>query len=219
MMRVTTFKKALSTVTNTIKSAVTDNITNSNNTNIITKSISYTKMPNSKQLAAIEEVLQERFRDKCQGMLSRQEFREAELKIGKSLLDLNSFLQSNTSIASAQRQQQLTALSTLLQQTLDSVRDRLSDLRGEIQSTGNRVLTNTRQQRLEAELQRREGAFGVALGEFRTKAEAVKLRAIYAFTMGIAGLFLAIVIETNRKRNNHRIKPPVNSINDASGFQ
>jgi hypothetical protein len=30
---------------------------------------------------------------------------------------------------------------------------------------------------------------------------------------------LAIVIETNRKRNNHRIKPPVNSINDASGFQ
>ena len=155
----------------------------------------------AEQTAAINEVFKSRLSEKYSQLLPRQQFDEEELRINLSLLDLRSFFQSTVSFSSAQRQGQLSAMSTVLQQTLDTVRDGLSDLRGEIQASGNGVQTGPRQQRLEGELQRREGALGVALGEFRTKCEAVKLRAIYAFTMGIAGLFLAIVIESSRKRS------------------
>lgn len=133
-----------------------------------------------------------RLLEKCQNhLLTRQQLSQEELRINLSLLDLNSFLQSTISSTSAQRQGQLSALSTTLQQTLDTVRDGLSDLKGEIQTTGNVSFHGTRQQRLEGELQRREGILGVALGgEFRTRCEGVKLRAIYFFTMGISDLFL-----------------------------
>lgn len=158
------------------------------------------------QIIAINEIFEEKLNEKCCQLLTKQKFAEEELRINLSLLDLNSFLQSTISFTSAQRQGQLSALSTTLQQTLDAVRDGLSDLRGEVQTSGNSVSDGARKQRLEGELQRREGTLGVALGEFRTKCEAVKLRAIYAFTMGIAGLFLAIVIESSRKRKDRKEK-------------
>lgn len=159
------------------------------------------------QIDTINEVFKSRLLEKCQNhLLTRQQLSQEELRINLSLLDLNSFLQSTISSTSAQRQGQLSALSTTLQQTLDTVRDGLSDLKGEIQTTGNVSFHGTRQQRLEGELQRREGILGVALGEFRTRCEGVKLRAIYFFTMGISGLFLAIVIESSRKRSNRLAK-------------
>ena len=154
----------------------------------------------SQNITAISEIFHSRLNEKCRQLLTRQQLSEDELRINLGLLDLNSFLQSVIASSSAQRQGQLSGLSTMLQQTLDSVRDGLSDLRGEIQASGNSVHASTRQQRLQGELQRREGALGVALGEFRTKCEAVKLRAIYTFTMGIAALFLAIIVESTRKQ-------------------
>lgn len=163
-------------------------------------SVNYRK----EQINAINEIFEEKLNEKCRQLLTRKQLSEEELRINLSLLDLNSFLQSTITFTSAQRQGQLSALSTTLQQTLDTVRDGLSDLRGEMQASGNSVSDGARKQRLEGELQRREGALSVALGEFRTKCEAVKLRAIYAFTMGIAGLFLAIVVESTRKRNNRK---------------
>ena len=156
------------------------------------------------KIDAINEVFNSRLLEKC--LLTRQQLSQEEFRINFSLLDLKSFLQSTISSTSAQRQGQLSALSTTLQQTLDTVRDGLSDLKGEIQATGNVSFHGTRQQRLEGELQRREGILGVALGEFRTRCEGVKLRAIYFFTMGISGLLLAIVIETSRKRSNRLAK-------------
>ena len=156
------------------------------------------------QITAINDLFQEKLNEKCRELLTREQLAKEELRINLSLLDLNSFLQSTISFTSAQRQGQLSALSTTLQQTLDTVRDGLSDLRGEVQASGNSVSDGARKQRLEVELQRREGSLGVALGEFRTKCEAVKLRAIYAFTMGIAGLFLAIVVESTRKRKDRK---------------
>lgn len=156
------------------------------------------------QINAINELFEEKLNEKCNQLLTRKQLAEEELRINLSLLDLNSFLQSTITFTSAQRQGQLSALSTTLQQTLDTVRDGLGDLRGEVQASGNGVSDGARKQRLEGELQRREGALGVALGEFRTKCEAVKLRAIYAFTMGIAGLFLAIVVESTRKRRDRK---------------
>lgn len=161
---------------------------------------------NTAQSAAINEIFQGRLQARRQHLLTEKQAEEEQLKANISLLDLNSFLQSTIAFNSAQRQGHLSALSTILQQTLDSVRDGLSDLRGEIQATGNNMQGSTRHQRLEGELQRREGALGVSLGEFRTRCEAVKLRAIYAFTMGIAGLFLAIVIESSRKRRDRAFK-------------
>ena len=160
----------------------------------------------SQNITAISEIFHSRLNEKCRQLLTRQQLSEDELRINLGLLDLNSFLQSVIASSSAQRQGQLSGLSTMLQQTLDSVRDGLSDLRGEIQASGNSVHASTRQQRLQGELQRREGALGVALGEFRTKCEAVKLRAIYTFTMGIAALFLAIIVESTRKQKRFRDK-------------
>jgi hypothetical protein len=156
------------------------------------------------QINVINELFEEKLTEKCRQLLTRKQLSEEELRINLSLLDLSSFLQSTITFTSAQRQGNLSALSTTLQQTLDTVRDGLSDLRGEVQASGNSVSDGTRKQRLEGELQRREGALSVALGEFRTKCEAVKLRAIYAFTMGIAGLFLAIVVESTRKRRDRK---------------
>lgn len=159
------------------------------------------------QIDAINEVIQEKMKEKCKNLLSRKQFEGEDLRMNLSLLDLSSFLQSTISYNSARRQSQLSTLSALLQQTLDSVREGLNDLRGDLQTSGNSLHSNShRQQRLEGELQRREGALGVALGEFRTKCEAVKLRAIYTFTMGIVGLFLAIVIESSRKRRDRATK-------------
>lgn len=158
------------------------------------------------KLTAISEIFHARLNEKCRQLLTQRQLTEEDLRINLGLLDLNSFLQSVIASSSAQRQGQLSSLSTMLQQTLDSVRDGLGDLRGEIQASGNSSDSGTRQQRLQGELQRREGALGVALGEFRTKCEAVKLRAIYAFTMGIAALFLAIAIESSRKQ---RIKASI----------
>lgn len=154
--------------------------------------------------SVIPEIFNSRLSERCRQLLTRRQLSEEELRINLGLLDLNSFLQSVIASSSAQRQGQLSGLSTILQQTLDSVRDGLGDLRGEIQASGNSVHASTRQQRLQGELQRREGVLGVALGEFRTKCEAVKLRAIYTFTMGIAALFLAIVIESTRKQKRDR---------------
>lgn len=161
---------------------------------------------NASQLATINEIFQNRLQQRQQTLLTEKQAEEEHLRANLSLLDLKSFLQSTIAFTSAQRQSHLSSLSTHLQQTLDSVRDGLSDLHGELQATGNTLQGSTRQQRLEGELQRREGALGVSLGEFRTKCEAVKLRAIYAFTMGIAGLFLAIVIESSRKRRDRAFK-------------
>lgn len=154
------------------------------------------------QVTVIDEILKNRLKEEFGAFLNRKEMDGAVLQTSLTLLDFEAHLRSTIAFNSAQRQGQLSSLSTLLQQTLDAVRDALNDLRGEIQSTDEATLATTRQQRLEGELQRKEGALGVALGEFRTKCEAVKLRAIYAFTMGIAGIFLAIVIESSRKRNN-----------------
>lgn len=152
--------------------------------------------------SGITEIFNSRLNEKCRQLLTQRQVSEEELRINLGLLDLNSFLQSVIASSSAQRQVQLSGLSTILQQTLDTVRDGLGDLRSEIQANGNSVHASTRQQRLQGELQRREGALGVALGEFRTKCEAVKLRAIYTFTMGVAALFLAIVIESSVKQNS-----------------
>lgn len=156
------------------------------------------------QINVINELFEEKLTEKCRQLLTRKQLSEEELRINLSLLDLSSFLQSTITFTSAQRQGHLSALSTTLQQTLDTVRDGLSDLRGEVQASGKSVSDGARKQRLEGELQRREGALSVSLGEFRTKCEAVKLRAIYAFTMGIAGLFLAIVVESTRKRRDRK---------------
>lgn len=155
---------------------------------------------NSKQINAINEIFAEKLNEKCRTLLTRREFEEEDLRANLALLDLSSSLQSSIAFSSSQRQGQLSTLSALLQQTLDSVREGLNDLRADLQTSKGNSTVPHRQQRLEGELQRREGALGVALGEFRTKSEAVKLRAIYTFTMGIAGLFLAIVIESGRKR-------------------
>lgn len=154
--------------------------------------------------SVISEIFNCRLNERCRQLLTHRQLSEEELRISLGLLDVNSFLQSVIASSSAQRQGQLSGLSTVLQQTLDSVRDGLGDLRGEIQASGNSVHASTRQQRLQGELQQREGVLGVALGEFRTKCEAVKLRAIYSFTMGIAALFLAIVIESSRKQKRDR---------------
>ena len=177
-------------------------------------SINYRK----EQINAINELFEEKMNEKCSQLLTSKQLAEEELRINLSLLDLNSFLQSTITFTSAQRQGQLSALSTTLQQTLDTVRDRLSDLRGEVQASGNSVSDGARKQRLEGELQRREGALGVALGEFRTKCEAVKLRAIYAFTMGIAGLFLAIIVESTRKRRDRKERDLIKEQKDTDGF-
>jgi len=177
-------------------------------------SINYRK----EQINAINELFEEKMNEKCSQLLTSKQLAEEELRINLSLLDLNSFLQSTITFTSAQRQGQLSALSTTLQQTLDTVRDRLSDLRGEVQASGNSVSDGARKQRLEGELQRREGALGVALGEFRTKCEAVKLRAIYAFTMGIAGLFLAIIVESTRKRRDRKERDLIKEQKYADGF-
>ena len=158
------------------------------------------------QVAVIDEILKNRLKEKFGAFLNRAEMDQSVLKTNLALLDLEAHLRSIIAFNTAQRQGQLSSLSTLLQQTLDSVRDGLNDLRGEIQSIEDSAQATTRQQRLEGELQRKEGALGISLGEFRTKCEAVKLRAIYSFTMGIAGLFLAIVIESSRKRNNRTDK-------------
>lgn len=168
---------------------------------------------NPRQITVITEIFNAKLSEKCKTLLSRRQFEEeeVELRTNLSLLDLSAFLQSTIAFNSAQRQGQLSTLSALLQQTLDSVREGLNDLRGDLQASGNTVHSLAhRQQRLEGELQRREGALGVALGEFRTKSEAVKLRAIYFFTMGIAGLFLAIVIESSRKRRDRAAKEKKN---------
>lgn len=109
-------------------------------------------------------------------------------------------LQSTISSNTAQRRAHLSRLSASLQQSLDSIRDALTNLRSEIQTTSNTSALTTRKQRMEGELQRREGSLGIAVGEFRTRAEGVKLRAIYTFTMGIAMVFLAIVVEKSRKK-------------------
>ena len=177
-------------------------------------SINYRK----EQINAINELFEEKMNEKCSQLLTSKQLAEEELRINLSLLDLNSFLQSTITFTSAQRQGQLSALSTTLQQTLDTVRDRLSDLRGEVQASGNSVSDGARKQRLEGELQRREGVLGVALGEFRTKCEAVKLRAIYAFTMGIAGLFLAIIVESTRKRRDRKERDLIKEQKYADGF-
>ena len=164
-----------------------------------------------KQIEVISQVFHEKLEEKFKtlslshshSLLTRQQLEAEDHRTNLSLLDLNSFLQSTISFSSAQRQKQLSTLSALLQQTLDSVQEGLDDLRGDLQTSGKALHSSThRQQRLEGELQRREGALGIALGEFRTRSEAVKLRAIYTFTMGIAGLFLAIVIESSRKRRD-----------------
>jgi hypothetical protein len=177
------------------------------------KSSSFLNGLNSQQLAVVNEIFQSRLADRRLQLLTEKQANEEHLRASLSLLDLNSFLQSTIAFNSAQRQSHLSGLSTMLQQTLDAVRDGLSDLHGEIQASQGSS-TSTRQQRLEGELQRREGALGVSLGEFRTKCEAVKLRAIYAFTMGIAALFLAIVIESSRKRRDRAFKAEKERIKD-----
>lgn len=170
----------------------------------VTKSESSSSSESFKKFEVISEIYNSRLNERLKNILSSRQVSEEELRINLGLLDLNSFFQSLIASNSAQRQGHLSGLSTILQKTLDSIRDGLSDLRGEIQASGNNIHTSTRQQRLLGELQRREGALGVALGEFRTKCEAVKLRAIYSFTMGISALFLAIVIESSRKQKKDR---------------
>lgn len=119
------------------------------------------------------------------------------LRLQIALLDLNATLQSSIATSSALRAGHASRLSASLQLTLDGLRDAIADLRSEMQAT--RTSVAPRRQRLENELQRREGRLGVALGEFRARIEAAKLRAIYTFTMGIAVIFLAIVAERTQK--------------------
>lgn len=139
----------------------------------------------------------------------------------KAILDTQCTLSTSTDMQAAQRSRLLAALSTKLQGTLDALRESLSDLKSASSSLGTGIdglgatlspIVPTSSPSLVAtaaaspaalpslkgildlSLSRQEGRMAVSLSEFRTKVEANKLRAIYAFSMGVAAVFLGIVV-------------------------
>ncbi len=120
------------------------------------------------------------------------------LKIKLNLSDLNAALRSMIASSTAARHSTAARLQATTQSTLDNLHNSLTSLRSDLPGPKEALWPPANSQ-----LQRIDGELGVRWGEFRTRAEGVKLRAIYAFTMGIATVFLAILVE----RSRHPKKP------------
>lgn len=123
------------------------------------------------------------------------------LRIKISLLDLNASLRSAIASATSNRSAAAARLQATTQSTLDNLHSSLTSLRATDfpQSTTQK----TRNDALPwlTRLHRQESDLGLAWGEFRTRVEGVKLRAVYAFTMGIAVVFLAVIVERTRRKS------------------
>lgn len=117
------------------------------------------------------------------------------LKIRLNLLDLNAALRSLIASQTAVRSSTASRLQATTQSTLDNLHNSLMSLRSDLPASKESLWPAA-----SAQLQRIDGEMGVRWGEFRTRMEGVKLRSIYAFTMGIAAIFLAVVVERTRSR-------------------
>lgn len=117
------------------------------------------------------------------------------LRIKLNLSDLNAALKSMIASTTAARHSTASRLQATTQSTLDNLHNSLTSLRSDLPAAKEPLWPLAG-----AQLQRLDGEMGVRWGEFRTRAEGVKLRAIYAFTMGIAGVFLAVLVERSRSK-------------------